>query len=117
MIRAMHTASTGMFAQQLNIDTIAHNLANVNTTGFKRSRAEFADLLYQISRLPGASASNVGEFPVGMQVGLGVRPVTVSKEYVQGSLKQTANELDMAIDGAGFFQVSRPDGTTMYTRA
>jgi flagellar basal-body rod protein FlgG len=117
MIRAMHTASTGMFAQQLNIDTIAHNLANVNTTGFKRSRAEFADLLYQISRLPGASASNVGEFPVGMQVGLGVRPVTVSKEYVQGSLKQTSNELDMAIDGAGFFQVSRPDGTTMYTRA
>jgi flagellar basal-body rod protein FlgG len=117
MIRAMHTASTGMFAQQLNIDTIANNLANVNTTGFKRSRAEFADLLYQISRVPGASASNVGVFPVGMQIGLGVRPVTVAKEYVQGSLKQTFNELDIAIDGSGFFQVSRPDGTTMYTRA
>ena len=97
MIRAMHTASTGMSAQQLNIDTIANNLANVNTTGFKRSRAEFADLLYQISRVPGASASNVGEsFPSGMQVGLGVRPVTVAKEYVQGSLKQTFNELDIA---------------------
>jgi flagellar basal-body rod protein FlgG len=117
MIRAMQTASTGMFAQQLNIDTIANNLANVNTTGFKRSRAEFADLLYQIARTPGASASNVGEFPVGMQVGLGVRPVTVSKEFVQGGLKQTFNELDVGIDGAGFFQVQRPDGTTMYTRA
>jgi len=117
MIRAMHTASTGMFAQQLNIDTIANNLANVNTTGFKRSRAEFADLLYQITRLPGSSASNVGVFPVGMQVGLGVRPVTVAKEYVQGSLKQTFNELDIAIEGPGFFQITRPDGSTMYTRA
>ncbi len=117
MIRAMHTASTGMFAQQTNIDTIAHNLANVNTTGFKRSRAEFADLLYQASRVPGASASNVGVYPVGIQVGLGVRPVTVAKEHVQGSLKQTFNELDIGIDGAGFFQVQRPDGTTMYTRA
>jgi len=115
MIRAMHSASTGMFAQQLNIDVIANNLANVNTTGFKRSRAEFADLLYQIERLPGASASNVGQFPVGMQIGLGVRPVTVAKEFVQGSLKQTFNSVDMAIEGAGFFQVSRPDGTTMYT--
>ncbi|MEO6201776.1 MAG: flagellar basal-body rod protein FlgG [Nitrospirales bacterium] len=117
MIRAMHTASTGMSAQQLNIDTIANNLANVNTTGFKRSRAEFADLMSQIDRLPGASASNVGVFPVGIQVGLGVRPVSVAKEYVQGNLKQTSNELDLAIEGVGFFQVIRPDGTTMYTRA
>ncbi|RMH36161.1 MAG: flagellar basal-body rod protein FlgG [Nitrospirae bacterium] len=117
MIRAMHTASTGMAAQQLNIDTIAHNLANVNTTAFKRSRAEFADLLYQIQRLPGANASNVGVFPVGMQVGVGVRPVTVAKEFVQGNLRQTFNELDLAIEGAGFFQVTRPDGTTMYTRS
>lgn len=117
MIRAMHTASTGMAAQQLNIDTIAHNLANVNTTAFKRSRAEFADLLYQIQRLPGSSASNVGVFPVGMQVGVGVRPVTVSKEFVQGNLRQTFNELDLAIEGSGFFQVTRPDGTTMYTRS
>ncbi|GJL53209.1 MAG: flagellar basal body rod protein FlgG [Nitrospirales bacterium] len=116
MIRAMHTASTGMFAQQLNIDTIAHNLANVNTTGFKRGRAEFADLLYQIQRLPGSSASTVGVFPVGIQVGLGVRPVTVSKEFVQGNLKQTFNDLDLAIEGRGMFQVTRPDGTTMYTR-
>jgi flagellar basal-body rod protein FlgG len=117
MIRAMHTASTGMEAQQLNIDTIAHNLANVNTNGFKRSRAEFADLLYQIQRLPGSSASNVGVFPVGIQVGAGVRPITVAKEYVQGNLRKTDNALDVAIEGAGFFQVQRPDGTTMYTRA
>ena len=117
MIRAMHTASTGMMAQQLNIDTIANNLANVNTTAFKRSRPEFSDLLYQIQRLPGASASNVGIFPVGIQIGVGVRPVTVAKEHVQGNLRQTFNELDLAIEGTGFFQVNRPDGTTMYTRA
>ena len=117
MIRAMHTASTGMEAQQLNIDTIANNLANVNTNGFKRSRAEFADLLYQIQRLPGSNASNVGVFPVGIQVGAGVRPITVAKEYVQGNLRKTDNALDIAIEGVGFFQVQRPDGTTMYTRA
>ena len=97
MLRALHTASTGMAAQTLNIDTIAHNLANVNTNGFKRSRAEFADLLYQIQRLPGSNASNVGVFPVGIQVGAGVRPVTVAKEYVQGNLRLTENSLDMAI--------------------
>jgi len=116
MIRAMWTAATGMTAQQLNVDTIAHNLANVNTNAFKRSRAEFADLLYQIQRMPGTSASNVGVFPVGVQVGAGVRPVTVAKEWVQGNLRQTGNELDVAIDGPGFFQVARPDGTIMYTR-
>jgi len=117
MLRALHTASTGMAAQNLNIDTIAHNLANVNTNGFKRSRAEFADLLYQIQRLPGSNASNVGVFPVGIQVGAGVRPVTVAKEYVQGNLRLTENPLDMAIEGQGFFQVQRADGTTMFTRA
>lgn len=117
MIRGMWTASTGMTAQQLNIDTIAHNLANVNTNSFKRSRAEFADLLYQIQRLPGTSASNIGIFPVGVQVGGGVRPLTVAKEWTQGNLRQTTNELDLAIDGIGFFQVTRSDGTIMYTRA
>ncbi|RMH08902.1 MAG: flagellar basal-body rod protein FlgG [Nitrospirae bacterium] len=117
MIRAMHTAATGMRAQQLNIDTIAHNLANVNTTAFKRHRAEFADLLYQIQRMPGTSASNIGIFPVGIQIGTGVRPVTVAKEWVQGNLRQTNNELDLAIEGVGFFQIQRPDGTIMYTRA
>jgi flagellar basal-body rod protein FlgG len=116
MIRAMWTAATGMTAQQINVDTIAHNLANVNTNSFKRSRAEFADLLYQVQRMPGTNASNVGVFPVGIQIGAGVRPVTVAKEWMQGNMRQTSNELDMAIDGAGFFQVSRPDGTVMYTR-
>ncbi|GKS59193.1 flagellar basal-body rod protein FlgG [Nitrospira sp.] len=116
MIRAMWTAATGMTAQQLNVDTIAHNLANVNTNAFKRSRAEFADLLYQIQRLPGTSASSVGVFPTGVQVGAGVRPTTVAKEWAQGNMRQTGNEFDIAIDGPGFFQVSRPDGTTMYTR-
>lgn len=117
MIRALYTASTGMTAQQLNIDTIANNLANVNTTAFKRSRAEFADLLYQIKRLPGSNASNVRVFPVGIQVGAGVRPLTVAKEFTQGNLQQTGNPLDLAIAGQGFFQVQRADGTTMYTRS
>jgi flagellar basal-body rod protein FlgG len=116
MVRAMWTAATGMTAQQLNVDTIAHNLANVNTNAFKRSRAEFADLLYQVQRMPGTSSSNVGVFPVGVQVGAGVRAVTVAKEWVQGNLRQTGNELDVAVDGVGFFQVARPDGTIMYTR-
>ncbi|MBI5410640.1 MAG: flagellar basal-body rod protein FlgG [Nitrospirae bacterium] len=116
MIRAMWTAASGMTAQQLNIDTIAHNLANVNTNAFKRSRAEFADLLYQIQRMPGTNASNIGIYPTGIQVGAGVRPTTVAKEWVQGNMRQTSNELDVAIDGPGFFQVSRPDGTIMYTR-
>lgn len=116
MIRAMWTAATGMTAQQLNVDTIAHNLANVNTNAFKRSRAEFSDLLYQIQRLPGTNASNIGVFPTGVQIGAGVRPVTVAKEWLQGNMRQTNNELDLAIDGLGFFQVSRPDGTIMYTR-
>jgi flagellar basal-body rod protein FlgG len=116
MIKAMWTASTGMTAQQLSIDTIAHNLSNVNTTGFKRSRAEFVDLLYQAARLPGTSANNIGTNPAGMQVGGGVRPTTVAKEWVQGNLRQTGNELDLAIDGPGFFQITRSDGTIMYTR-
>lgn len=116
MIRAMWTAATGMTAQQLNVDTIANNLANVNTNAFKRSRAEFSDLMYQIQRMPGTSASNIGVFPVGVQVGAGVRAVTVAKEWVQGNLRQTGNDMDVAIDGPGFFQVARPDGTIMYTR-
>ncbi len=116
MIRAMWTAATGMTGQQLNIDTIANNLANVNTAAFKRSRAEFADLIYQIQRLPGTNSSNVGVFPAGTQVGTGVRPLTVAKEFLQGNMRQTNGELDLAIDGPGFFQVTRPDGTIMFTR-
>ena len=116
MIRAMWTAATGMTAQQINVDTIAHNLANVNTSSFKRSRAEFADLLYQIQRFSGTNASNVGVFLVGVQIGVGVRSMTVSKEWMQGNMRQTNNDLDLAIDGPGLFQVARPDGTIMYTR-
>lgn len=116
MIRAMWTAASGMTAQQLNIDVIANNLANVNTNAFKRSRAEFADLLYQIQRMPGTSASSIGVFPTGIQVGGGVRPTTVAKEWAQGNMRQTGNELDVAIDGVGFFQVNRSDGSIMYTR-
>ena len=116
MIRAMWTAATGMTAQQLNVDTIANNLANVNTNAFKRSRAEFADLLYQIQRMPGTNASNVGVFPVGVQVGGGVRPITVAKEWMQGNIRQTSNESGSGHRRAGIFPGRRPDGTIMYTR-
>ncbi|MBI3815811.1 MAG: flagellar basal-body rod protein FlgG [Nitrospinae bacterium] len=117
MIRAMYTAGTGMQAQQLNIDTIANNLANVNTTGFKRSRPDFQDLLYQTLRLPGTTSQTGDMVPTGIQLGLGTKPAAVSKVFIEGDLQQTQNELDLAIQGEGFFQVLRPDGTTGYTRA
>jgi flagellar basal-body rod protein FlgG len=117
MIRAMFSAASGMGAQQLNMDVIAHNLANTNTVGFKRSRADFQDMLYQTLRSPGAAASAATQLPTGIQVGTGVRPVAVQKLFATGSLQQTQNELDVAIEGDGFFQVSRPDGTIAYTRA
>ena len=117
MIRAMFTAASGMAAQQLNMDVIAHNLANTNTVGFKRSRADFQDMLYQTLRSPGASASSATQVPTGIQVGTGVRAVAVQKVFTTGSLQNTLNELDVAIEGDGFFQVSRPDGTIVYTRA
>jgi flagellar basal-body rod protein FlgG len=113
----MFSAASGMGAQQLNMDVIAHNLANTNTVGFKRSRADFQDMLYQTLRSPGASASAATQLPTGIQLGTGVRPVAVQKLFSTGSLQQTQNELDVAIEGDGFFQVSRPDGTTAYTRA
>lgn len=117
MIRAMFTAASGMGAQQLNMDVIAHNLANTNTVGFKRSRADFQDMLYQTLRTPGASVSAATELPTGIQIGTGVRSVAVQKVFTSGSLQNTQNELDLAIEGDGFFQVNRPDGTTAYTRA
>jgi flagellar basal-body rod protein FlgG len=113
----MFSAASGMGAQQLNMDVIAHNLANTNTVGFKRSRADFQDMLYQTLRSPGASASAATQLPTGVQLGTGVRAVAVQKLFATGSLQQTQNELDVAIEGDGFFQVSRPDGTTAYTRA
>ena len=117
MIRALYTAATGLQAQQLNIDVIANNLANVNTVGFKKSRADFQDLLYQTLRAPGAPSTNNTQTPTGIQVGLGTRPAAVQRVHQQGDYNQTGNALDLAIEGTGFFQVQLPDGTTAYTRA
>ena len=116
MIRSLWTASTGLTAQQVQIDIIANNLANVSTNGFKQARGIFADLLYQTLRQPGAQSSQTTQIPDGLQIGLGVTPVSTGRIFTQGSLQQTGNALDMAIDGAGSFQVLLPDGTTAYTR-
>jgi flagellar basal-body rod protein FlgG len=105
-----------MQAQQLQIDTIANNLANVNTNGFKRSRAEFQDLLYQTVLAPGASTSTSTRNPSGIQLGLGTRPSAVKKLFGQGDMKKTDNPLDIVIEGAGFFKVLQPDGTTAFSR-
>ena len=117
MIRALYTSSSGMEAQQLNLDAIANNLANVNTTGFKRTRVDFQDLLYQTFRPAGASVAQGATIPTGIQVGLGARPVATQKIFSQGDFQQTENPLDLVIEGEGFFQLVRPDGTTGYTRA
>jgi flagellar basal-body rod protein FlgG len=105
-----------MQAQQLNLDTIANNLANVNTSGFKRTRVDFQDLLYQTLRPAGTRTGN-GEVPTGLQVGHGTRPVATQKIFAQGNFHQTENPLDLVIEGDGFFQVVRPDGTIAYTRS
>ena len=117
MIRALFTAATGMTAQQLNIDTVANNLANVNTAGFKRSRVDFQDLLYQTSRMPGSPTVQGADAPTGTQVGGGVRPASTQRIFTQGDFQRTDNPLDLVIEGDGFFQVLRGDGTTAYTRA
>jgi len=116
MIRSLWIAKTGLDAQQLNIDVVANNLANVSTTGFKRSRAVFEDLLYQTLRQPGAKSSQQSEIPSGLQLGTGVRPIATERIFTQGNLTQTGNPLDLAINGNGFFQITLPDGTTAYTR-
>ena len=116
MITSLWTASTGLTAQQVQIDVIANNLANVSTNGFKQARGIFADLLYQTVRQPGAQSSQTTQIPDGLQIGLGTTPVSTGRIFTQGSLQQTGNSLDMAIDGAGFFQVLLPDGTNAYTR-
>jgi len=106
-----------MQSQQLNIDVVANNLANSNTTGFKKSRADFQDLLYQNQKTTGAASSNSTQIAAGIQVGLGSRAVGVNKVFSTGTMTQTGGELDMAIEGDGFFQVQLPDGSTAYTRA
>lgn len=116
MMRSLWIAKTGMEAQQIQLDTISHNLANVATNGFKRSHAVFEDLIYQNLRQSGANSTEQTQLPTGLQVGLGVRPVATSRIYSQGNLQQTTNNLDMAIKGNGFFQIQQPDGTTAYTR-
>lgn len=116
MIRSLWIAKTGMEAQQLQLDTISHNLANVGTNGFKRGHVVFEDLIYQNLRQAGAASSDQTQLPTGLQVGLGVRPVATSRIFSQGNLQQTSNNLDLAIKGQGFFQVQQPDGSTGYTR-
>ena len=108
---------TGMQAQEMNVDVIANNLANVNTSGFKRSRIDFEDLLYQTVVPPGASSSETTAVPTGIQVGMGTNPVAVHKEFGQGNLQITENPLDLAIEGDGFFQVTLPEGDVGYTRS
>ena len=116
MIRSLWISKTGLEAQQTQMDVIANNLANVSTTGFKRSRAVFEDLLYQTIRQPGAQSSQQTQVPSGLQIGTGVRPIAAERIQTQGNLQQTGNPLDVAINGSGFFQILMPDGTTGYTR-
>lgn len=117
MIRALYTAATGMQAQETNIDVISNNLANVNTAGFKKSRADFQDLMYQYLLEPGAQTSANTKSPSGIQVGLGVKTAAVQKIFSQGDLASSSNPLDTAIEGDGFMLVTMPDGTTAYTRS
>ncbi|WP_419663723.1 FlgG: flagellar basal-body rod protein [Desulfosarcina variabilis str. Montpellier] len=117
MIRSLWSAATGMQAQNMNIDVISNNLANVSTSGYKRSRADFQDLLYQTIRSPGVASSADTEVPTGIQVGHGTRPAATQKIFTQGDFQNTENELDMAIEGDGFFQIIQPNGEIAYTRA
>ncbi|HRH79791.1 MAG TPA: flagellar basal-body rod protein FlgG [Thiobacillaceae bacterium] len=116
MLRSLHISRTGLDAQQTQLDVISNNLSNVSTTGFKKARAVFEDLLYQIIRQPGAQSSQQTQLPSGYQLGVGVRTVATERIHVQGSLQSTGNTLDVAINGRGFFQITLPDGTTAYTR-
>ena len=117
MIRALNTAATGMVAQQMNLDNIANNLSNSATAGFRRRRVQFQDLLYQSSVMPGAAATQNTTVASGLQVGLGTRPDASEVIQLQGEFTSTGNPLDLAIQGAGFFQVKMPNGETAYTRA
>lgn len=116
MMRSLWTAATGMIAQQLNMDVVANNLANVNTNGFKKARPDFQDLMYQTLRPPGAQTAAGTEIPTSVQVGLGVRTVDVEKIFSQGTFRETGNQLDVAIEGRGFFKVLF-NGEEVYTRS
>lgn len=117
MMRALWSAASGMQAQQTNIDVVANNIANLNTAGFKKSRSDFQDLMYQSLKTTGAPSTSTTEIPSGIQIGLGTKIAAVTKIFTTGNFEQTGNELDVAIEGEGFFQVQMPDGTTTYTRA
>ena len=116
MLRALYTSASGMQGQQMNLDVIANNLANVNTTGFKKSKVEFQDLLYQTNRAAGAEAGAGNQVPTSLQVGHGARPVATAKVFTNGELYQTGSKLDLAIHGSGFFKVTMPDGTDAFSR-
>lgn len=116
MIRSLKTAASGMYAQQLYVDTIANNLANVNTTGYKKTKLEFQDLLYHTIRASGAARDNGVADPTSLQVGYGVRPIASQKIFIQGEMSQTDNMLDLAIQGRGFFRLNDENGESVYTR-
>lgn len=116
-MRALWTAATGMQSQQLTLDVIANNLANVQTAGFKRSRVDFQDLIYEHAQLPGTISAQGREVPTGFQIGHGSRAVSTHSLFIEGAIQQTANPLDLAIEGNGFFQITQPNGETAYTRA
>ncbi|MHB9136239.1 MAG: flagellar basal-body rod protein FlgG [Acidithiobacillus ferrooxidans] len=116
MMRSLYVAATGLEGEQTKMDVIANNLANVNTTGFKQSRAVFQDLLYQNLRQPGAQSSQTTQYPSGLQLGTGVRIVSTERLMTQGNLTQTGNSLDVGINGQGFFQIMQPNGTIAYSR-
>ncbi|MEO8181201.1 MAG: flagellar basal-body rod protein FlgG [Deltaproteobacteria bacterium] len=117
MFRSLHIAATGMAAQETQLEGVANNIANANTTGFKRQRIEFQDLLYQTVRGPGTRTSESTRSPTGIQLGSGVRVAGTSRSFSQGTILVTSNPLDVAIEGSGFFVVQQPDGTPAYTRA
>ncbi|MDZ4722890.1 MAG: flagellar basal-body rod protein FlgG [candidate division Zixibacteria bacterium] len=116
MIKAMRTAASGMSAQQMNVDNIANNLANVNTTGFKKSKIEFQDILYQNFRRAGSATAVGSQAPAGLAIGYGTKPSATTRQFTTGDLQLTGNPLDISIEGDGFFQVRQPDGSTAYTR-
>jgi len=117
MFRALYTAASGMNAQQLNLDNVANNLANSSTSGFRRRRVQFTDLLYQNIIMPGSAATQQTTNAAGLQIGLGAKPGASEVVQIQGDLGQTGNPLDLAIQGQGFFQVTMPNGTIAYTRS
>lgn len=116
MLRALYSAAAGMESQQMNLDVISNNLANVNTTGFKESKLQFQDLLYQTTRAAGSQQGGGNELPASLQIGQGAIPISTERVFTQGELSQTGGSLDVAVQGDGFFEVQMPDGSLAYTR-